>query len=1065
MIASLITMVFLATAVGAVTASVFALRADANAKRADANARQSVIDRDKAIAAELEGRQKLFEAYLSDARANRMSHRSGQRFRTLERVRQAVELGRELQMPQERFDELRQIAVTALAMPDMVPHYLGEQPRNSSVTDISDDLSRAIFWEEDAKQHVIRAVSNGAEICRLPPVERETRVFFSPDGLHIIRLDNGLQDSFVELWKIENSKPLLVRKDRLALSGHYLPLVFRPDGRVLALVSTSETLLVWDVMTGAQVHRSQSPGMPQRLVVALHPTRPLIACCSYSTTNVYVRDYQTGEVVQTIDPPWQGGSSSLAWHPSGSRLYVAAGDTNAVQEYRFNTNVRMLSPARLLHTAERGGVRISINASGDLLASIGWGYVAGILDLETGRMLFQSQQIKPVQNFRFSADGRSLVGIWGLPRGSPSYGVLDVGQAREVRTIALDTPGGGRPVIHPGGRLAVIPQGDRFTFVDVDALRELAIVKHGGSSGVNCAFDGLGRLYSNSLEGAFRWPVHFQGDLVSIGYPERLPLRGGDKEIATSADGCTIAQAQFEGYGQLENAGGWLSMSDRPYDPQHLLMPGTGADKAAVSSDGRWTCFGTHTGLSRVYDTRSCALVWEDTQSRIGSPESNGARFTNDGRWLVGNWGACPIGDWGNPVVLDQSRTASLNDVSPDSRTALLSTTEGYARLVEIATGRELVRIEAPEGGLGAAAFSRDGTRLLEPSSHGLRIWDLRRIRARLAELGLDWDATPYPPETEDNHGAPPPLHLTILGGELLSDPAKLAEYDRSVTLLRLLANPLDSQAHLETARRLMDANDCNKALVHLRVAALTRPESYPVRMNIAQCLMKLDRAAEAIPEFTIAVKARQEDYRARYQRSRAYRKLGRHAEAAEDLTAVLAQFPEDAELHEQRAGCDAKLGDKAREAADRAAADRYLPRSAQGLNQRAWNLLTGPPGNRDNARALELIQKAVKVEPNEAMFLNTLGVALYRNARFTEAIATLEKSLAAGQGKWDAFDLFFLAMCHARVGDPAKAKAAFNRAVAWVGQKKDLPGQYAAELAQFRQEAEKVLKSPRHAR
>ena len=114
-------------------------------------------------------------------------------------------------------------------------------------------------------------------------------------------------------------------------------------------------------------------------------------------------------------------------------------------------------------------------------------------------------------------------------------------------------------------------------------------------------------------------------------------------------------------------------------------------------------------------------------------------------------------------------------------------------------------------------------------------------FRARLAELGLDWNAPTFPPEPEDKPGAPPPLQLTVLGGELLTDPAKLAEYDRSVTMMRLLANPLDAQAHLETARRLMDTNEPAKALVHFRVAALTRPESYPIRMGIAQCLMKLE--------------------------------------------------------------------------------------------------------------------------------------------------------------------------------------------------------------------------------
>ena len=147
-------------------------------------------------------------------------------------------------------------------------------------------------------------------------------------------------------------------------------------------------------------------------------------------------------------------------------------------------------------------------------------------------------------------------------------------------------------------------------------------------------------------------------------------------------------------------------------------------------------------------------------------------------------------------------------------------------------------------------------------------------------------------------------------------------------------------------------------------------------------------------------------------------------------------------------AECYAKLRDTVAGSGRPAAADKYLPRSAEGLNQRAWNLLTGPPGNRDNARALELIQKAFKFEPNEAMYLNTLGVALYRNDRFTEAIATLEKSLAAGKGRFDAFDLFLSGHVPRQGWRSREGEGAFDRAVAWVGQKKDLPGQYAAELS-----------------
>jgi uncharacterized protein HemY len=132
------------------------------------------------------------------------------------------------------------------------------------------------------------------------------------------------------------------------------------------------------------------------------------------------------------------------------------------------------------------------------------------------------------------------------------------------------------------------------------------------------------------------------------------------------------------------------------------------------------------------------------------------------------------------------------------------------------------------------------------------------------------------------------------------------------------------------------------------------------------------------------------------------------------------------------------------------------------GLNNEAWRLVTCPADQRDPARALQLIQKVVKHEPADATFWNTLGVVQYRNGQYMEAVATLEKSLAAGKGLSDAFDLFFLAMCHAKLGDAAKAKDCFERAVKWVEAHKNLPAQHVEELKAFHAEAaETVLRSP----
>jgi uncharacterized protein HemY len=134
----------------------------------------------------------------------------------------------------------------------------------------------------------------------------------------------------------------------------------------------------------------------------------------------------------------------------------------------------------------------------------------------------------------------------------------------------------------------------------------------------------------------------------------------------------------------------------------------------------------------------------------------------------------------------------------------------------------------------------------------------------------------------------------------------------------------------------------------------------------------------------------------------------------------------------------------------------------ATALNDQAWRLVTEPGGQRNPARALELIQKAVERDPDNSLFLNTLGVAQYRNGLYLEAVTTLEKSLAASKGQSDGFDLFFLAMCHAKLGDAAKAKDRFERAVKWTDAQKGLPQQYVKELRAFRSEAEELIGKPK---
>jgi hypothetical protein len=76
------------------------------------------------------------------------------------------------------------------------------------------------------------------------------------------------------------------------------------------------------------------------------------------------------------------------------------------------------------------------------------------------------------------------------------------------------------------------------------------------------------------------------------------------------------------------------------------------------------------------------------------------------------------------------------------------------------------------------------------------------------------------------------------------------------------------------------------------------------------------------------------------------------------------------------------------------------------------------------------------------------------------ELISVLGRSLVAGKGEGEAFTLFFLAMAHQKLAHASQAKACFDRAVRWCGEKKNLPTAGVSELIGFRSEAEAVLAS-----
>jgi WD40 repeat protein len=189
------------------------------------------------------------------------------------------------------------------------------------------------------------------------------------------------------------------------------------------------------------------------------------------------------------------------------------------------------------------------------------------------------------------------------------------------------------------------------------------------------------------------------------------------------------------------SAGVWVWRAEQPAQV-HRLYSQQGAKSLDVSPDGRWCAFVGQDNHIFVYDLTAGVVVHQAEQT------AGSTQFSPEGRWLYTSEGPgrlLEVGTWKAGPILGRGVSLCF---SPDGRSAALQPEPGVFRLVEVASGRELATLEDPERKVGPAAFSCDGARLIVNLTEGVKVWNLRRIRAGLAELHLDWDAPPYPPAT-----------------------------------------------------------------------------------------------------------------------------------------------------------------------------------------------------------------------------------------------------------------------------------------------------------------------------
>jgi WD40 repeat protein len=466
-------------------------------------------------------------------------------------------------------------------------------------------------------------------------------------------------------------------------------LAYSPDGRFLASLCRDRVVRLWEAATGRLVFRFQEQDIEFQSLVFSPDSSALAAA---------------GGNVQT------GGSHAVhCWDTATGR------------------EIRRLSG----HDSTVLGLAFSPDGAG-LLATSSAQMVAW--DTATGTVRHRWKNSVPIGGLAFAPDRKTLAWVGGE------------GEDKAVRlTDAVTGAEVGRLDGHSHGILALAfaPDGQRLASGNPFEPVRLWDVATGKvcrqfneiQGGVALAFSPDGRLLaSGSMEGTVRlWDV-------ATGTEQRQcqGYHGWVNALTFSPDGKTLALAGCDArivYRWEVATGKELSLAPGHQGPVHAV---------ALSPDGKMLASG---GGDKA-DGKASLRLWDavtGTELRILEGEAgviHGLVFSPDGKLLasaaegedvVRLWDAATgeelrrVGAAPEPSSQTATEPHALAFAfSPDGRCLAVGDSDRFLRLREVATGKELRRLEGHEGRVTAIAFSADGPLLASGSQdRTLRLWDV----------------------------------------------------------------------------------------------------------------------------------------------------------------------------------------------------------------------------------------------------------------------------------------------------------------------------------------------------
>jgi WD40 repeat protein len=689
------------------------------------------ISNTRALAAERDATEKLHRSYLAQARASRRSGRAGQRFDSLAALEQAARI--------RPTAELRNEAIAVLALPDLAVEKTWHARTSSNAPIAFDAALERYAVETDAGVIAIRRVADQTEIMRLPAPEGSSRATFitpfTADGKYLAVRH---ADARVRIWEIVATPRLIVDLTDHPSAGGAPPFfpfdcAFDEKGGRVA-VGLREGIALHELATGREVQRFATADAPACL--AFDPTGSRLAVIGRMKNDVQILDVVSGAFIATLAHP--KFVTALTWSRDGR--WVAAGcDDFGIYVWDARTGERRA----LLSGHRQPPTQMLFNSSGETLISTARDKTIRIWNLRTATqsVLLPAFGTEPV--LRLSADGTRLACTsWDV-----DATILRVARSEVWRQFRGSTAGERAGIFaalefSPDGRFLMTASKTAVRLFDRALGEEVSTLPFDGDAEKAAVFqpDGSALLVS-SRECAL----------------SRVPIRSGEKNFSLG-EREVIDPAKTFLLNTIAPDGRTLALASRTQGETHLVAvsdPTRGvvlanqseAWFAAFSPDGRWV---VTTSSGHSASMKEDVKIWDASTAKIVHTVDTGGAgmgaFSADSRRLVANGskGAqmIEVGTWSaGPELSKEIRDVGVYPAFSADGNLLAFTFGETVRLFRADTIEPVATLEPPSPlSSGRLRFNGDGSLLAVLGSDGsLQVWDLKKLRASLADFGLDW--------------------------------------------------------------------------------------------------------------------------------------------------------------------------------------------------------------------------------------------------------------------------------------------------------------------------------------